>query len=167
VVEESTPNIDQEEIQYDFFLSHYQRTGGLLAMCIKLLLLKQNPDLRIFLDVDDLENVHDLKLNVARTDTFVLLLTEGVFERKFVQEEIRAAIKHNRKIVLVWDKERCGFPDSSTVPEDLRSVLFIRAIIWQAEKSFRKVVINDILKKLKENKQLSVSKEAANQNKSK
>jgi len=154
----------KEEIDYDFFLSHYQRTGGLLAMTIKLLLLRKNAKLRIFLDVDDLENIHNLKANVERTQVLLLLLTEGVFERKFVLEEIRAALEFKKKIVLIWDKERCGFPDISTIPEDLREVLLIRAIIWQAEKSFRKVVINDIMKTLSVRK-FGVSKEVGVQTK--
>jgi hypothetical protein len=49
--------------KYSLFLSHYQRTGGLLAMVLKLLIESKNPNLNIFLDVDDLENIHDLKTN--------------------------------------------------------------------------------------------------------
>ncbi len=85
-------------------------------MSLKLLLLRQDPSLRIFLDVDDLDSIHDLKKNVESSDTFCLLLTEGVFERKFVLEEVRTAMKCNKKIVLIWDKERSAFPDASTVP---------------------------------------------------
>ena len=55
----------------------------------------------------------------------------------------------NKKIVLVWDKERCSFPDASTIPSDISSVLLVRAVIWQAEKAFRKVVIDEIYNKIK------------------
>ena len=118
-------------------------------MVLKLHLLHKDPKLRIFLDVDDLENIHDLKANVQKTNCFALLLTEGVFERRFVQEEIRTALACNKKIILVWDKERCAFPDASTIPSDISSVLLVRAVIWQAEKSFRKVVINEIYNKIR------------------
>jgi hypothetical protein len=138
-----------EEIKYDLFLSHYQKTGGLLAMVLKLFLTQKDSNLRIFLDVDDLENIHDLKANVQQTNCFALLLTEGVFERRFVQEEIRTALALNKKIILIWDKERCAFPDSSTIPSDINSVLLTRAVIWQAEKSFRKVVIDEIYSKIR------------------
>lgn len=52
-------------------------------MVLKLFLTQKDPNLRIFLDVDDLENIHDLKVNVQRTNCFALLLTEGVFERRY------------------------------------------------------------------------------------
>lgn len=134
------------EIRYDVFLSHYQRTGGLLAMVVKLLLEKQNPFLHIFLDVDDLENIHDLKENVACTQNFMLLLTEGVFERRFVLEEVRTALSLNKNIILLWDKERCPWPVG--VPQDVERVLLVRAIIWNPERDFRKVVVEQILHKL-------------------
>lgn len=38
-------------------------------MTLKLLLLEVNPKLRIFLDVDDLNNVHDLEV-IKVTQTF-------------------------------------------------------------------------------------------------
>jgi len=36
---------------------------------------------KIFLDVDDLEDIHDLKMNVELSDNLALLLTKRVFEK--------------------------------------------------------------------------------------
>jgi hypothetical protein len=43
------------------------KTGGHLALAIKSELLKVNPKLKIFLDVDDLNQVHDLSDNIIHT----------------------------------------------------------------------------------------------------
>ena len=59
------------------FLSHYQRTGGNLALALKMLLLEQCPTLKIFLDVDDLEDLQDLMQNVVDSANIILLLTDG------------------------------------------------------------------------------------------
>jgi hypothetical protein len=126
--EVSTSSASKSSIKYDLFLSHYQRTGGLLAMVIKMILESHDPTLRIFLDVDDLENIHDLKDNVKNSDNIALLLTEGVFERRFVIEEITTALQLNKNIILIWDKDRCPFPEPSKLPENLQQVLSIRAV---------------------------------------
>ncbi len=43
---------------YDVFLSHRQVNGGDTCQSIKLQLENINPNLKIFLDVDDLNEVH-------------------------------------------------------------------------------------------------------------
>jgi len=119
-----------------------------LAMVLKLLLEMQDSSLRIFLDVDDLENIHDLKSNVRNSRNFALLLTEGVFERRFVLEEVSTAVSIGKNVILIWDKERCAFPDATSIPEHLREVLLHKAIIWNPERDFRKVVVNQIFSKM-------------------
>ncbi len=113
-------------------------------MVLKLLLEMQNSSIRIFLDVDDLENIHDLKANVRSSRHFALLLTEGVFERRFVLEEVTTAISAGKNVILIWDKERCAFPDANNIPEHIRPVLLHKAIVWNPERDFRKVVINQV-----------------------
>ena len=67
-------------------------------------------------------DIHDLKENVKNSDNFMLLLTEGVFERRFVIEEITTALELKKNIILVWDKERCPWPDANKV---LHSYFFL------------------------------------------
>ena len=69
--------ITDDEMEYDFFLSHYQKTGGHLALAIKYELRDTNPHWKVFLDVDDLNQIHDLSENIFRSRNVVLLLTEG------------------------------------------------------------------------------------------
>lgn len=49
---------------FDLFLSHRQINGADLAQSIKLQLAHLRPDLDIFLDVDDLNNVHNLEVSL-------------------------------------------------------------------------------------------------------
>ncbi len=98
--------------------------------------------------MDDLEDIHDLKDNVKNSDNFVLLITEGVFERRFVLEEVTTALSLNKNIILIWDKERCPWPEVERIPQNTRTVLLNRAIIWNAEKAFREVVLKQIVEKM-------------------
>lgn len=140
------------DIYYDLFISHKQINGGPLAKIIKLELEKINKKLNIFLDVDDLNNIHNLENNIINSSNILLLISEGVFERLFVQLELRTALKYNKGIIVIWDKDRCpNFPDKNKVPEDLSSILDIKAIIWNSEKIFKDVIIDEINKCINKN----------------
>jgi hypothetical protein len=82
---------------------------------------------------------------VRNSRNFLLLLTEGVLERPYVQLEIRTALAQKKNIILVHDERSCNFPKWETIPEDLRPVLMIKAIPYIREHAFRKVCINLIL----------------------
>ena len=47
---------------YDVFISHYQRTGEDLAKVFKLTLEQQRPGIKVFLDRDDLSQIHSLEV---------------------------------------------------------------------------------------------------------
>ena len=116
-------------------------------MSIKLQLMDKKPDLRIFLDVDDLNNTHVLEDNVKASRNFLLLITEGVMERPFVQLECKTALNQKKNIVLVHDEKSCQFPNPSTVPDDVRPILEPKAIPYYREKAFREVSIQQIIAK--------------------
>jgi hypothetical protein len=140
----------KNNIIYDLFISHKQSNGGYLAMNIKLLLTNKHPNLSIYLDVDDLENIHDLPENVYNSHNLLLIITEGVFERPYVIKELETALKYKKNIIIVWDKNNCPtFPDKNLVPVSIRSILSIKAIPWISEKKFREVSINEILQSIK------------------
>lgn len=132
---------------YDIFLSHTQQNGSDLAMNIKLLLENENRKLKIFLDVDDLNNIHDLENIIKKSRNFILIITEGTLERPFIHKEIRAALKYDKNIILVHDEKSCPFPNNA--PEDIKSILNIKAIPFIREHDFRKVSIKKIIDKLK------------------
>jgi len=126
------------------FISHKQVNVADLAQAIKLQLELIHPEINIFLDVDDLNNIHGLEDNVNRSGNMLLLITEGVLERPFVQKEIRAAVKYKKNIILVHDERNCHFPSGEGVPDDLKQVLAIKAIPYYREKVFRDTCINQI-----------------------
>jgi hypothetical protein len=146
----------KEEIQevsgyYDAFLSHKQLNGADLAQAIKLQLEIVNPNLKIFLDTDDLEKIHKLDDNVKNSKNFILLITDGVLERPWVQFEIRAALKCNKNIILVHDERNCPFPSGNylkSIPEDVTAVLSVKSIPYYREKVFRAISIQQIFSKM-------------------
>jgi len=136
------------EGKWDVFISHKQLNGADLAQAIKLQLELAHPELTIFLDVDDLNVIHGLEDNIKNTTNIILLITEGVLERPFVQKEILAAVANNKNIILVHDERNCGFPTGNGLPDQLKSVLSIKAIPYYREKVFRETCINQIWSKM-------------------
>lgn len=138
------------KIKYDIFISHKQYNGGQLALNIKNELLKKDKNLKIFLDVDDLNNIHDLENNIKCSNNLLFIITDGVFERDFVILELKTALKNNKNIITVWDKEHCPeLPKKEVILKDVSSVLDIKTIIWQSENYLRETIINEILKRIK------------------
>jgi len=133
---------------WDIFLSHKQLNGADLAQAIKLQLELLHPELVIFLDVDDLNNIHGLEDNISKSRNIILLITEGVLERPFVLKELRAAVQCKKNIILVHDERNCHFPTGEGVPEDIRPILATKAIPYYREKVFRETCINQIWSKM-------------------
>ena len=117
-----------------------------MALILKTFLQSKDPSLSIFLDVDDLEDIHNLKLNVAATANVIVLVTEGVLERFFVIEEITTALALGKNVIVIWDRDRCEFPTSCA--ESITSILSMSSIVWSNEKGFRDVAIDQILTRM-------------------
>jgi len=133
---------------WDLFISHKQINGADLAQAIKLQLELIHPEVTCFLDVDDLNNIHSLDDNILKSKNVILLITEGVLERPFVQKEIRTAMLHKKNIILVHDERNCKFPYGDGIPEDIKPVLMIKAIPYYREKVFRDTCIAQIWEKM-------------------
>jgi len=138
----------KHEGTWDLFISHKQINGADLAQAIKLQLELIHPEIRTFLDVDDLNNIHSLDDNVSKSRNVILLITDGVLERPFVQKEIRAAVRMKKNIILVHDERNCKFPTGVGVPEDILPVLATKAIPYYREKVFRDTCIQQIWGKM-------------------
>jgi len=147
--------IQSESNSYDLFLSHFQLNGGDLVRSIKFELLQKRPYLKTFLDVDDLNQLHNLEDAVSRSKHLLLLLTEGVLERPWVQLEIRTALRHNVDIIPVHDLTRCQFPNVDLIPqiklinitrEELKQALLMKAIPFLRDQPHRDLSIDMILK---------------------
>jgi len=125
--------------------------GADLAQSIKLQLEVLRPELKIFLDVDDLNNLHILDDNVKNSKNFLLLITEGVLERPWVQVEVRVAMEQKKNIILIHDERNCHFPSGEKlqiIPEDVRKVLQTKAIPYYREKAFRETSMKQVLEKM-------------------
>lgn len=136
------------DIQYDLFISHYQKTGGPLALLIKNYLTEKQK-LDIFLDVDDMNSVHNLEKNIEISENVLLLITDGVFDRPFVQLELKKALECNKNIILLWDKMNCEFPKKKDIPDFLLPILDIKAITWLGEKYLRSAILKEINNNIK------------------
>eukprot|EP00741_Cyanophora_paradoxa_P010031 tig00000157_g9717.t1 len=147
---------------YDLFLSHKQSTGGDLAGRIKSELEVLRPGIRVFIDVDALGDIHDLAAVIRSTRCFVLIITPEWLESLFVLRELATAVRAQRRILIVWDRDRLpNFPqiDSRTVlPRidemgdaelrgTLQRVLMIKAIPYIREKAFRETALREILQR--------------------
>jgi hypothetical protein len=63
---------------------------------------------------------------------------------------LRTALKHNKNIIVIWDKDHCPeFPKEDDVPDDLLEILSIRFIIWSPVCYFRNTVTDQIIKSMK------------------
>eukprot|EP00741_Cyanophora_paradoxa_P012325 tig00000169_g11910.t1 len=89
---------------FDIFISHVQSTGGDLAQLLYMTIKGARPDLKIFLDVRDGEDVHNLPAVVQRTNCILLILTPGVLNSTWVLKEIVTAKKAGKNFVLVHDQ---------------------------------------------------------------
>lgn len=75
------------------------------------------------------------------------MITEGVFESKWVYKEIRTALALKRNIFPVLD-ERLKFPDPSEQPDRIREALSVKAIPYHREKDFRQVSMRKIFQSI-------------------
>jgi len=147
---QNTPEMHSVDTAYDYdvFLSHKQLNGADLAHSIKLQLQALRPNLRAFLDVDDLHEVHKLEEFVSKSKNFVLLITDGVLDRPFVQLECKAALQMKKNIILVHDERNCQFPSGVGLPDDVKDILSPLAVPYYRPKAFRDVSIRSILDKI-------------------
>ena len=74
---------------------------------VKQRLLEMMPDLSIFLDVDDLEDISDLEGYVDRSAMILIFCSKGYFQSKNCMREIRSCTRKGKPIIAVLD------PDSS------------------------------------------------------
>jgi len=135
---------------YDVFLSHKQTNGGFFALFLKMEIEKRKPGCKVFLDVDDLNQLHSLEDIVKGSKNFLFLLTDGALERPWCQKEIEFAIKSNKNIILVWDSDGCSFPNPNNFPnnEYIHKLLLVKAVRFIRDIDLRNAALETILAKL-------------------
>ena len=107
IVPPKAPEIDGKK-GYHLFLSHVWGTGQDQMRIVKQRLLEMMPDLSVFLDVDDLEDISDLEGYVDRSVHILIFCSKGYFTSKNCMREIRSCTQKGKPMIAVLD------PDSAT-----------------------------------------------------
>ena len=102
-------------MQYDFFLSHYQSTGGDQVMTLELRLSAMG--FHCWLDQNAAtitkESMED---GVRGSKVFLLFLSQGVLTRPFCLFEIQTAMGEQKALMLMHETDAVSFPAYSLLP---------------------------------------------------
>ena len=101
--------------QYHCFISHQWGSGQDQARALKSVLTGLVPDLRVFLDVDDLTDVSELEAFVRASETIIVFLsgsrrTDGSARSDYMGStncirELRTAVAQKKPIVFVRETD--------------------------------------------------------------
>ena len=90
---------------YHTFLSHVWGTGQDQMRIVKNRLQEMMPDLSVFLDVDDLEEIGDLEGYIDRTVTVLVYCSDGYFRSKNCMRELVASTMKAKPIIALIDPD--------------------------------------------------------------
>ncbi|XP_051933728.1 NAD(+) hydrolase SARM1 [Hippocampus zosterae] len=149
-----TCNTDAQPAGPDVFISYRRTTGSQLASLLKVHL--QVRGFSVFIDVEKLEaGKFEDKLiqSVQRARNFILVLSANALDKcmgdtamkDWVHKEIVTALAGKKNIVPVTDN--FAWPDPTSLPEDMRSILNFNGIKWSHE--YQEASIEKILRFLK------------------
>jgi len=116
--------------EFHLFLSHTWLSGQDQIAMIKQQLSGFLPaHVRVFRDVDDLENIDRLEEYVAKSQVVLLFLSKGYFLSRNCLREVRAAVTSSKPVILVHEHAEAKGGDRLEVlrqecPEDLRELVF-------------------------------------------
>lgn len=133
---------------YMLFLSHVWSTGQDQVAVIKRRLQTLLPKSKIFLDIEDLEDIGKLEEYVDDSTVVLIFLSRGYFLSKNCMREVRAAVALEKPIVLVHETNtlKGGAPLAdlrAECPEDMRLAVFGPAdnprtvVPWRRIESFQ------------------------------
>ena len=63
------------------------------------------PSIRIWLDVDNLDDVGKLEASVKLSATFISFLSKGYFESINCRLELNAALQHSKPVAPIWEAD--------------------------------------------------------------
>ena len=90
---------------YHIFVSHKWSTGQDKVHKIVRMLKLYIQEMKIWLDVDVLENLNDLEESIAESAHFVLFYSKGFFESFNCRREVMKAIDCNKPITVVFEPD--------------------------------------------------------------
>ena len=144
---------DKLECKHDFFLSHYQGTGGDQVATLNLKLKERG-----FATWYDQEAANltapGMMEGIKNSRVFLLFLSDGVLGRDFVRFEARCALKLKKPIVLMHEEDerhgKCDFgKEAGLAPDDLKPMLANNeSIPWRRRKFEQDGVLDHLLTKL-------------------
>jgi len=91
--------------QYHTFLSHIWSSGQDQTAIIKRKLQLLLPSVKVFLDVDDLEEIGDLEKYVRASQTMVIFLSSGYFFSANCMREVDCALANGTPLILVHEQD--------------------------------------------------------------
>ena len=142
--------------RYHLFLSHVWSSGQDQMATVKRELQLLLHGVRVFLDVDDLEEIGQLENYVRQSQSMLLFLSKGYFFSANCKKEIAATLANGNPIMLLHetDPNRGGAPMDQLLadcPDDWRTEIFCpdnwrRPVIpWLRVKEFKVVTLKMIV----------------------
>jgi hypothetical protein len=172
------PNLElPEHCNFHVFMSHVWGTGQAKTHAITRKLQLFLPGLKVWPNVDELQDISKLEESVVQSAVFILYYSRGYFRSKNCRREIYAAIKLDKPIILLYEGDElvlqemeeeclsnCGssnngeidYPRTALILEKLlgyTNVLhadshIIESIQWLNEGSFSAVAKNRIYSRI-------------------
>jgi len=131
-------------------LSHVWGTAQDQVSVIKRMLQQLVPGVRVFLDVDDLQDIGDLEGYINRSQCVLLFFSRAYFNSRNCRREIESAVNNNKPLVVVHEEDEShgGLPLDALRREfrgqewsvtGIEALLFDRTniILWQRVKAFQ------------------------------
>ena len=88
---------------FHLFLSHVWGDAQDQMRIIKQRLVEMLPDIAVFLDVDDLEEIGDLEGYIERTERILVYCSKAYFKSKNCMRELVSAAKMGKEIIALVD----------------------------------------------------------------
>ena len=102
--------------KYHIFISYTWSSGQDQVRSVKQLLKEVLPGIRIFLDVDDLEDISVLNEEVEAAQLVLAFVSTGYFQSRPCQDELRYAIEYGKPIVLLRESASAASSPRVTNP---------------------------------------------------
>eukprot|EP00908_Phaeocystis_cordata_P022249 Transcript_4673.p1 GENE.Transcript_4673~~Transcript_4673.p1 ORF type:complete len:605 (-),score=160.15 Transcript_4673:314-2128(-) len=142
------------EMRWHLFLSHTWNSAQDQCATIKRQLQLILPGVRVFLDVDDLDDMRKLEEYVERSQSILFFLSKGYFHSGACKTEITAALAAEKPLLLVHDPVRGGAPLDvlqEDCKEEWRSPIFDRGrpiITWLRVADYQVISLKQIVAQL-------------------
>jgi len=104
---------------FHIFLSHVWGTGQDQMRVVKQRLLEMVPDMRVFLDVDDLADISELEAYIDRSEKVLVFCSRGYFQSRNCMRELRAAVTRKKPLLALFEPDRAKGLKAHEVREQL------------------------------------------------